>query len=456
MLKLNIKRSILPVLVTSVLVAVIVRLKLQNSPIIERASKSIVKVYVSVNDGVDLISSGFIIKKGTKNSYIITNVHFTGRSLEASYEVTFYDGTKSKAYLFYADPYKDVAILLLPTSNIPMESEEVIIGDSYPQEGEEVFMFLQNGLYSFQKTPTYGQIINSFINIPCLEDKKQPECFSKETCNRLYSCYNIKSRHGISGSPVFNNKGELLIVSSAIINNLSIGFPILSVGYIIDAIKLDKRPVKRGIGASVVPLILSGTFRLFVRSTIKSSNNNNELKLRKGDYIEGVYTEDNQLIEFGKRFPSLDYFVQNCQQNKISLKVIRNGETLRVDADIFISKPIDEIVCLDDLKFFKSNLELSKEMHIPVNSIILNNSKKGGLNLFIVKKIGIEKNNGTTFFDIRSLEDITQLLSDYPDKDKLVFEGTPVNKETLALSINSKLSLLKYSNEKSMFERSSL
>ncbi len=454
-----------------------------NKEIIDSSIRSTLRVHVTLknnNQGYfpkffndtfnnhNFSGSGFILKKGARYSYIVTNAHVVGRSLEASYEVIFYDGTKAKAYLFYSDPEQDIAVLLILTDSLPKGSKEVRVCYSPPREGEEVFMFLQDGLDYFYKTPTYGQVILALRNFGTDSDSLDIyPVLEKKSNNR--TCYEIYIEPGSSGMPVFNNKGELLLINSSILTKSKIasGIESLKVRYILDSIKNEERPIKRGIGALVYPTVFEDSSVLFtnclyVSSTV-ASDQYWENKLFVYDFIVGVYLKNGDLIRLGNRNFLLRDFIQYSKEDTISLCVAREGELIQVEVDIFNSKCVDEIIIFDDLKFFNTTLEISKQFNIPIKCAILNVDKGNNISeFFIVKRIGIEENNKTVFFDVKQLKDIIPIFNNSKNQENFIFElcaldssDSPISNKKIIKPANSKkkLFLVRYNRENLTFER---
>src|ERR1051326_8721261 len=146
-------------------------------------------------------ASGFVVDP--KLRIVATNRHAT-QTGPATYELQFFNGTKSKANLLYYDPWHDFAFLQYePTSpeisipSVHFSKQEAV------KDNEEVCMVGNNEAEAY--SIKYGTISKRFVN-------KLSEDFERHT-HALLTTFDRAG--GSSGSPIFNTQGKVIAMHKA-------------------------------------------------------------------------------------------------------------------------------------------------------------------------------------------------------------------------------------------------
>ncbi len=178
------------------------------------------------------LGSGFII---SEDGYIVTNNHVVGKASDI--EVILEDGEKYKAEVVGTDPKTDVALLKIkPRSTLPT----VRFGDSSNLEIGDWVIAIGNP-FGLGHTVTTGIISakGRSLGMGAYDDFLQTDAAINP---------------GNSGGPLFNLKGEVVGVNTAIIaGGQGIGFAIPGdmVRYLVDQLKSKGRVVRGWLGVLV-------------------------------------------------------------------------------------------------------------------------------------------------------------------------------------------------------------
>ena len=181
-----------------------------------------------------------------KNGLIITNQHVTGYGVVATYEVTFFDGTKVSARLLYRDPWYDFAFLAVEASETIPRQARPLDYFTPAKQGATVHMMGNNQGrdFSYQK----GTITNLYNDVGFMP---QP-AFSTV----------LNSQGGSSGSPLVDDNGRVMGLNYGG-SGRGQGFAIHSavLGDALDALRAQKKPPRFHCGFVVRLKSLSGVMR---------------------------------------------------------------------------------------------------------------------------------------------------------------------------------------------------
>ena len=250
------------------------------------ADKS-VTTQTAVPDKKDWFGSGFIV---TTDGYVVTNKHVIRNGI--SYTVTFADGRQYPAdFVAQADAY-DIGVLKIRSSNQTWPA--VKLGDSDTLRQGEPVIAIGNPL-GFQSTVTTGVIsaLNRDEGLTEFDDYLQTDAAINQ---------------GNSGGPLFNLKGEVIAVNSALqtategVSNGNIGIglaiPINDAKFVVLALKAklngeDWRPAYLGAGILTITPDLAAAYGLAgpwgsIIASIRDGGPAALAKLRTGDIITTI------------------------------------------------------------------------------------------------------------------------------------------------------------------------
>jgi S1-C subfamily serine protease len=207
-----------------------------DSTSFEKATKGIVTIdtRISVSAYKQVGSwkgTGFIADK--KQGLIVTNNHLVGSASIGSYFVTFFNGQQSEAKVLYYDLWQDYAILKIDPKNIPPAAEEVVFSKEFPKQNQEVLVVGNNEVKDFSFHT--GRISNLYdIN------GEMPQASF---------IINLNAAGGASGSPILNDKNQAIGVLYGVGQTYAIALHGSYVLRTLEALKANKLPKRRHIGA---------------------------------------------------------------------------------------------------------------------------------------------------------------------------------------------------------------
>ena len=276
-----------------------------------------------------IYGTGFIVDLA--KGILVTNRHIASVDTPASYEAEFYDGTILEANFIWNHPTNDFAFLKVDPKKIPENVDQVQFSDARP--GEEITIIGNNNAsgYSVQT----GQIIDLFsITGPV---------FPSHSLSM-----SLNTRGGSSGSPIFNQNGQVIALHKS--GNDTTGFSI-PISYIKDALKyLLQQEVPRCISTGAVlshnaldNLSLyykyprQENMKEFLKKIPDSRNRMLCVEsilpgtpaatlLEPGDIIEAVNGE-----RVGPNLYQLDTLMPKNTGGMVKFTVVRNGQTLNVN-----------------------------------------------------------------------------------------------------------------------------
>ena len=270
------------------------------------------------------LGSGFIVDE---SGLIVTNHHVVAGSDEVS--IKFSDNTESPAKIIGSDPKTDLALLRVKTNK---KLYPITFGDSNKSRVGDVVIAIGNPL-GFGGTVTTGIISSKGRDIGSGMDELVDDFIQTDAAINT----------GNSGGPLFNIKGEVIAVNTAIPaagggTNIGIGFaiPANTVKDIIGKLE-DKGRVSRGrldIATQEVTkelaegLSLNYNYGALVVD-VKPGGAGAKSGLRRGDLIIEF---NNQKILNARK---LQLFIGDSEiGKKVKLGVIRNGKKIVLTADI--------------------------------------------------------------------------------------------------------------------------
>jgi serine protease Do len=177
------------------------RPRLTAKDIVQRASPAIVRIEA----GREKVGTGFIVDKG---GIVVTNLHVVAG--ESAIKVRLYDGTQYQVMQIAGlDPARDLALLKIVA---PKELPTLKLGDSDAVSAGDQIVAIGNPLGVLTYSVTSGLI--SQVRHACDQDD-----IAKDKCKQELTVLQFSAAisPGSSGGPLFNEFGEVVGVTTAII-----------------------------------------------------------------------------------------------------------------------------------------------------------------------------------------------------------------------------------------------
>ncbi len=245
-------------------------------PIAEQVRRSTVQV----NSGRHGQGSGIIVKS---DGVIVTNAHVAGR---APLEVRLWDGSSFPARLVARNARRDLAVLGIPTVNVP----PVTLGDSDELRVGELVMAVGNPL-GFVGAVTTG-IVHAIGRRPGLGPTKWIHA-------------EVQLAPGNSGGPLVDARGQVVGVNSMMVGGLGLAVPSNAVSRFLAG---DLQQAALGVVIQPVALRANGNGRLGLALLEVLKGGAAEFaSLRMGDILVGID---------GRPLESLDDLEQALEGNE--------------------------------------------------------------------------------------------------------------------------------------------
>ena len=189
------------------------RLRLTAKDIVQRSSPAIVRIEA----GPEKVGTGFIVDKA---GVVATNLHVVAG--ESTIKVRLLDGTLYPVeQIAGLDPERDLALLRIKP---PKELPTLKLGDSDAMSAGDQIVAIGNPLGVFDYSVTSG-LISQVRHRPC-----SPDDVAAQRCKQELTVLQISAAisPGSSGGPLFNQFGEVVGVTTAIITagqNINLAVP---------------------------------------------------------------------------------------------------------------------------------------------------------------------------------------------------------------------------------------
>ena len=185
-----------------------------------RTAPSVVYIAVRVSQGIGQ-GSGFIVDK--QGGYIVTNNHVVEGAQQV--RVEFFDKSAINAQVVGTDPDSDIAVIRVGA--IPDSAPAVTLGDSDKVNvGESVIAIGNPFGREFSHTMTWGIVSAVGRSLPSGQENQFGAGFSNPSIIQTDAAINP----GNSGGPLFNMRGEVIGINTAIQSpsgaNSGIGFAV--------------------------------------------------------------------------------------------------------------------------------------------------------------------------------------------------------------------------------------
>ncbi|AXI24306.1 Trypsin-like peptidase domain/PDZ domain protein [Cardinium endosymbiont of Sogatella furcifera] len=300
-----------------------------KSSVIEHAKRAVVSLDVQAaltayTAPGKLHGNGVVIDK--KIGYILTSATTVGPAIVADYTVGFFNGVEAKAKVVYYDPWLDYAILKVDPLVLPKEIQAIKLSSKEPLLGQSIFTIGKK-----KNTPAvvYAGTIDA------------TNCSVQWTMPQHFIRVSMPSKTHAVGSLIFNEAGEGIALNCAGSDTANIGLHLGYVRQALAALKQNKLPVRKHIGALLVTYSIDDAIRYDHLSqasqkvyTAKFPNAENKIlqvdsilkgtpaagKLLPGDLIWAL---NGQLI--GPNLIDFDIALDKSPKDSVLLTVFRNG-----------------------------------------------------------------------------------------------------------------------------------
>ena len=308
-----------------------------NADMLEDLKPAIVNLTVSysrffgVNQAGQFNGTGFLVDKDA--GLLATNRH-VAREFPAQINIVFVDGSSTLGKVVYYDASHDFSIVSYDPASIEAEAENAILGDFFSLEvGDDVTLVGNNEGEEYS--------VKHGVVVDLVKDKGDRHSMTFQT--------SFDRTGGSSGSPVFNNMGQVVGLHYKGTDTSSFELPI---NYVKD--KLDdlraRRPIKRGdIGVQLeyVKIAEAESYLDFPGQVIES------LKQQDGDlkyllmvkalvsglpaekcFMPGdiIYSVDGVLIK--DNMYRFDKLVDGATGKKVQVEVFRRGKKIKCSAQV--------------------------------------------------------------------------------------------------------------------------
>lgn len=290
------------------------------APLVKAVRPGVVNVSTSSAAGGRSLGSGFLI---SPEGLVVTNNHVIERA--ALIRVRLADGRQFDADVVGQDPATDLALLRLKgTRGAVMPT--VYLGDSDKLEVGDWVVAIGNP-FGLDTSVTHGIISarERVIGVSQFDDFIQT---------------NALINPGNSGGPLFNLRGEVVGVTTAVVSQgQGIGFavPINLVKDLLPNLLVNGKPARAWLGINVAEAV-DGSNRLATITEVYPNSPAQKAGLKTGDRIAAVNGRPAE--SYAQLLRRIALLVPGSQ---ITLKVLRAGKTLDIEATL-IPRPTDELL----------------------------------------------------------------------------------------------------------------
>jgi S1-C subfamily serine protease len=279
--------------------------------------------------------SGFLV---SSDGMVLTNKHVVSDS-QAEYTVFGNDGKKYTAKVLALDPVQDLAVIKIQAPGTSFKP--VILGDSSQIQIGQTAVAIGNALGQFSNTVSTGVVSGLGRTISASD---QVGSFSETLEGIIQTDAAINS--GNSGGPLFNLKGEVIGINTAVAQGAqSIGFaiPINYAKKDIDQVAKNNKIIYPFLGVRYVLIdpSVKQKYNLSVDSgALVLKGGNGEPAITAGSAAQKAGIKENDIIleingEKITKGNSMSNIIQKYNAgDKIALKILRNGTEQNVDVTL--------------------------------------------------------------------------------------------------------------------------
>lgn len=356
--------------------------------------------------------TGFVADK--EKGIIITNRHIGTLDSPAQFEAIFNDGSTADLSFIYNDPTTDFAFLRVDPKLIP---------DGLPQlkfsrdakVGEDVIMIGNNEGRSH--SVQLGKVSDLFA----IEDLHYPQQTFQISLN---------TRGGSSGSPVFNEKGEVIGINYAGNDTTAFAIPISYAWDALDKIQKNEEPPRFSLGAAFAHLNVDYAFDYYqypnknAKQRLAQIPSSRNRLLAVASIMPGTpaakYLEVGDIIEkvgdteIGPNLYLLEKLVNEAMGKPLKITFYRNGKLLEQEIGSYDmnKQKCSKIVIFGNTVFASVDSLMGYRTGMPLGSVCIANNPSGSLFeklpiISIQPQVMIKKINGQP---VHSIDDLIKIL----------------------------------------------
>lgn len=310
--------------------------------------------HAGIQEAAQWVGTGFVVDK--EKGIIATNAHVAGFMSVASYDVKFGDGTILNAQLIYNDPVLDFAFLKVDPKKLPENTIELNFASNSVELNESIFSVGNSAGEEFSVIS--GVVYNLYNTLGP---------FPEQTFQ-----YSGTTVGGASGSPIFNEKGDVvgILYGSGFIYGCAL--PARYLQDALQAIQKGNTPRRQHLGVrlryqNVDDLVEAGLIneniakeytaefphasKKIVCITSLLEGSSAQAVLREGDILWKI---DGQLV--GPDLQKLGNIIDNAK-NSVKLTIIRQKEQkeLNIQVSTYDQKPYRRFVVFAGTAFFEKS-----------------------------------------------------------------------------------------------------
>lgn len=297
--------------------------------VLEQAKKSVVSVdrkiaVTAYTLPYNFDGNGVVIDK--QSGYILTSSIVVGPVMIGTYTVGFFNGTEAEAKVMYYDPWLDYAILKVDPLVIPKQIREIKLSNTPSVVGQSIFTIASKK--NQKPTVHFGTIADTNANITW-------------TMPQHFICVSTTTKTAAVGSLIFNKLGEGIALNCAGSDTINVGLHLNYIHYGLSALKQQKTPCRKHIGALLTTYTLDDAMcydhlspasqKEYIKQFPNAQNKILQVesvlddtpateKLLPGDLIWAI---NGRLI--GPNLTDFDIAINKADKDYISLKIFRNG-----------------------------------------------------------------------------------------------------------------------------------
>ncbi len=415
----------------------------RTAPQVVSLQISYVRDFVEVNQGVSS-ATGFIVD--AERGIILTNRHVVG-SGPINMTATFQNLERVDVVPLYRDPVHDFGFLRYNPEDLKRNSPESLqLNPNAAKVGTDIRVIGSDG----------GEQLSILAGTIARVDRRSPNYgrYGHNDFNTFYLQAASSTSGGSSGSPVLNQKGEVIALNAAANSSTASSFflPLDRIAYALEKLQAEE-PVARG---TVQTVFEQRPFRLLRRLGLDDQtasdmqtrfpNSNGMLLVRQvfpGGIAEGVLEEGDILLAVNSQplsdFVRLAEILDSSIGKELTIDVVRRGApmtfTLKVQ-DLEALQP-SQLIELGDSVLHNVSIQRARAMNLPQSGVVVAKSGYEFARAAVPRGALITQLNGrpvATVDDI--LSQITDTVTEW--RVRYIMPGSEYTSSTGVVKINSK------------------
>ncbi len=382
----------------------------RTAPQVVSLQISYVRDFVEVNQGVSS-ATGFIVD--AEKGIILTNRHVVG-SGPISMTATFQNLERVDVVPLYRDPVHDFGFLRYNPEDLKRNSPRSLTLNARGAEvGTDIRVIGSDG----------GEQLSILAGTIARVDRRSPNYgrYGHNDFNTFYIQAASSTSGGSSGSPVLNQKGEVIALNAAANSSTASSFflPLDRIVYALEKLQADE-PVARG---TVQTVFEQRPYRLLRRLGLNDQTasdmqnrfptSNGMLLVRQvlsGGVAEGLLEEGDILLAVNSEplsdFVKLAELLDSSVGSEISFDIVRRGTELNVSVpvqDLEALQP-SQLLEIGDSVLHNVSVQRARGMNLPQSGVVV--AKSG----YEFSRGGVPRGALITHLNGKPVESVTDLL----------------------------------------------